>query len=84
MNNNNNTDNKKDMDEQYHRVCICDCNSGRFVTSLTKNQIEYIYDMIVKSNIKNGDFISDPIAQGAIETVTEIKEYMNLDKKHSL
>lgn len=55
---------------------VCDCNTGRYVTSLTKSEIEYIYDLVVKHNATSGDFIASTIAEGAIEKLTDMRDYV--------
>ena len=70
-------DKEKDMDEQYRRVCICDCNNGRFLASISKKQMEIIYDTIVNTAIHERDWMIDPIKKMVIQTVTELKEYVS-------
>lgn len=60
------------------RVCVCDCNNGRFITSLTYKEIEYIYDVIVQHAIENGDYVRRVYdAQGAVEKITDMRDYVN-------
>ena len=67
----------KDMDEKYQRICICNCQTGRFITSISKAQIEIIHDTIVKAAIESGDWLNDPLKEMTLQTVTELKEYLN-------
>jgi hypothetical protein len=69
--------NIKDMDERYRRICICDCNSGRFITSISKKQIQVMYDTIVKVSLEAGDWFQDPIKDMVLQTITELKEYVS-------
>lgn len=68
---------ERDMDERYRRVCICDCNNGRFLSSISKRQMEIIHDVITKAAISEGDWFTDPIKNMVIETVNELKEYVS-------
>jgi hypothetical protein len=37
------------MNSKFLRISICDCNNGRFIASTTKQEIEYIYNVVMKS-----------------------------------
>jgi hypothetical protein len=76
-NNSSNENNKGGEGEKEKFVRICDCETGRFLTSLSKKQIEIIYDTIVKAAIDSGDWITDPMKELVIQTVTELKEHIS-------
>ena len=63
--------------ERERFVRICDCENGRFISSISYKQIELIYDIIVKSAIDNGDWITDPMKKLAFDTITELRDYLN-------
>ncbi|HET6717109.1 MAG TPA: hypothetical protein VFG90_08250 [Nitrososphaeraceae archaeon] len=60
-------------------VRICDCENGRFITSITRKQIELIYDAMIKTIIIEGDWFKDPVKEMTIQTVSELKEYLVSD-----
>jgi hypothetical protein len=66
---------KENKEDKFVR--ICDCETGRFLTSISKKQIEIIYDTIVKAAIETGDWITDPMKELVIQTVTELKEHIS-------
>lgn len=69
------------MSPENYRVCVCDCNTGRFITSITFKEINYIYEVVMKSNIKTGDYLYDTIVEGAVEKVSDIKDYLESKEK---
>jgi hypothetical protein len=74
--NNNNNSNKDKEDDGKKFFRICDCTTGFFVTSITKAQIDYIYEVVVRANMKTGDFVHDFVADSAINTLSELKNYL--------
>lgn len=67
----------KDMDKDLLRIAICDCTTGHFITSMTKSEIEYLHHIVTDFNIQTGDYIENPIAEGAVNIVAELKGYMD-------
>jgi hypothetical protein len=78
-NNNNKNNNKKDMDRKFLRISLCDCHTGRYITSTTKEEVNYFYDIIMKNGILTGDFTTDPVKGDAINTLGELKNYVEND-----
>ena len=74
-NNNNNNIKKKDMNSKYLKISLCDCNTGQFITTMTKLEIDYIFQVIVKSSVVTGDWITDEMKEEAINTLTDIKNH---------
>ena len=56
------------MNSKFLRISICDCNNGRFIASTTKQEIEYIYNVVMKSSVKNEDWI---VSSDTIEDSTK-------------
>ena len=73
-----NSKNRRDMDPRYHRVSLCDCHTGRFITSISKLEIEYIYDVMMKSAIEKGDWITNAIKENSLNVVNAIHDYMTV------
>jgi len=70
-------------DNIYHKdfFRVCDCNNGKYVTTLTQQEIEYIFDVVTKHNVDSGDFISFAIAEDALSKLQDLRDYVS--KPHS-
>jgi hypothetical protein len=76
LNNNEN----KDMDKRFLRVCLCNCNTGKYIVSMSKQDIEYIYQAVIKSSSETGDWITDSIKEDSLKTLAELKSYLFEDE----
>ena len=70
-----NNNNNSDMDPSMLRVCICNCNTGRFITSITKRDIAYLHDLVTAKvrSAKSPDEIDDE-ALSVIDVLLDIEE----------
>ena len=64
------------MIDSNDKLCICDCNTGIFITNISKAEIEYIYATVVNESVRSGAFISDPLVKSALENLEGIKDYI--------
>lgn len=64
------------MPKEYFRTAICDCNNGHYICSLSLLEIDFIYEIMIKSSVETGDWINSEIKDNAINVIAEIKDYM--------
>ena len=64
------------MIDSDDKLCICDCNTGIFITNISKAEIEYIYAIVVNESVRSGAFISDPLVKSTLENLEGIKDYI--------
>jgi hypothetical protein len=68
---------RKDMPREFYRTAICDCNNGHYICSVSQLEIDFIYQVMIKSAVETGDWISSEIKDNAINVISEIKDYMS-------
>lgn len=68
----------KDMPKEYRRVSICDCNNGRYITSISKLEIEFIYETLIRNSVKDSSWITNAIKENALNVVNAIHDYMTV------
>jgi hypothetical protein len=69
------------MNKRFLRVCLCNCNTGKFIASISKQDIDYIYQAVIKSSSETGDWITDSIKEDSLKTLGELKSYLFEDEE---
>ena len=75
MTNNNNNKIRKGMNSKFLRISLCDCNTGKFISTMSKEEIDYIFQVVIKSSVVTGDWITDEMKEDVIKTLADIKDH---------